>query len=207
MIGFIGCIGRQQTPFALRRPGVGCGVGIGYGFGVGMMLKPSAAQNLATSAQHAARWGTQAVQSKLKQAGIQIPEGLAIAAGNTEQRSASNVPSWQSQQSVGYTQEQSHSTQAHSSAMPMLGPYASNMQGQADAHKPSSIPESYNEQIFGGDRRSSTPQPGQPVPNEVLMMLIRQQQEVENLKLQNQEIKFHLCRLDSSAPFCRKDGS
>lgn len=34
--------------------GFGCGVGIGYGFGAGLMLKPSAAEQLARDAQHAA---------------------------------------------------------------------------------------------------------------------------------------------------------
>ena len=49
----------QALGFKWLDAGMGCGVGLGYGYGGGIVLKPSAAEELATTLQSlAGEWGS-----------------------------------------------------------------------------------------------------------------------------------------------------
>ncbi|PNW73167.1 hypothetical protein CHLRE_14g621475v5 [Chlamydomonas reinhardtii] len=71
--------------------GLGCGVGIGYGFGAGLFLKPSAAEQLLRSVESAAGSLMRQAQSKLQEAGIQLPGAAQPAAGSHLQQQQPGV--------------------------------------------------------------------------------------------------------------------
>ncbi|KAG2447477.1 hypothetical protein HYH02_007405 [Chlamydomonas schloesseri] len=73
--------------------GLGCGVGIGYGFGAGLFLKPSAAEQLARAVESAVGGLVRQAQSKLQEAGIQLPGSAAAAtAGHALQQPQQQTP-------------------------------------------------------------------------------------------------------------------
>ncbi|KXZ48436.1 hypothetical protein GPECTOR_28g846 [Gonium pectorale] len=203
--------------------GVGCGVGLGYGYGAGLFIKPSAAEQVLRLVERTAGGLTQQVQSKLQEAGIQLPSAFQPTTNNRPTGVPGQLPvtsflphppapvSLQGvSQHGGQEQQQQQPSEGHrngavwEAGVSREAPTPAGAQAPADAAgergEDDGAPEAPGSRRGGRRGPAERPEPSA----EEFRALLRHERRIARLRAENRELRKAVCSLNRRLPICRQ---